>query len=41
MKYAVEVQAGDKIARGSKQCLPFLRPAAWGFYLFIESVSKQ
>uniref|UniRef100_A0A8C3BSS4 Cilia and flagella associated protein 251 n=1 Tax=Cairina moschata TaxID=8855 RepID=A0A8C3BSS4_CAIMO len=41
MKHAVEVQADDKIAHGSRQCFSFLHSEAGGFYLFIESVSEQ
>lgn len=41
MKYAVEVQADDKIVYRSRQCFSFLNSEAEGFYLFIESVCEQ
>lgn len=41
MKYAVEVQADDKIVYRSRQCFSFLNSEAQGFYLFIESVCEQ
>lgn len=38
MKHAVEVQADDKIAHGSRQCFSFLHSEA-GDFIYLSKVS--